>query len=131
MPHTKVLRALREGTQYQINENPSTIVVRRVTYAPDGAGGRRANAPVTLPPFVGRLVPSMASGRERYFVNDPGMEQWAGYALMCPHTANIEGSSSVTDTITLQGTTYEVLRVVVRGYKGQAYRKVAILQEVS
>ena len=127
----KVLNALREGTLHLINFNPSTIVVQRVEYAADGAGGRIPLGPAAQPPFVGRLQPIINNRQEDSLAEDAGVEQRATHALICPHSASIAASSEVQDAFTLQGVTYEVQRVVIRNYKGQPYKVTAALQVVS
>ncbi len=127
-----MVEGLRAATQIIINLNPVTITINRVTHVSDGAGGMAPEAPVALAPFTGRISPSMSSGREAYLQTEAGVEQWAGWDLMCPHDADIQASTTVKDSFTaLMGRQFEVMRVVPRKIDGQVYRITALLREIS
>ena len=127
----RAVAALRQATQEIINLNPVDITINRVTYAPDGAGGQQALAPVALAPFTARLTPSLAGTREGLLRDEAGVEQWAGWDLMCPHGADIQASSTVKDSFTALGRDFEVVRVVPRKVNGDIYRITALLRELS
>jgi hypothetical protein len=127
------LAALREGTRAVINANPATIVIKRLTLVNDGMGGKVATpaTPVTLAGFTGRLVPSKARTDQGLMVKDSGAQMQTNWNLICPHTADVRHGSDVEDTFTLGGKHYKVQAVIPRAYKGQLYRLVCFLQEVT
>lgn len=122
------IEALRDVTARMIAENPVQVVVHRVEYLDDGAGGR-VKLESDLPAFAGRLVPSRsrAFGRQ----TEAGLAQLAPWVLLAPWDADLQSGSDVEDTFTVGSRCYRIIRVTRRAWQGEVYALHAELEEIS
>lgn len=122
------IEALRDATVRAIAENPIQVVIHRVEYQDDGAGGR-IKFEVDLPAFTGRLVPSRS--RSFGYQTEAGLVQLAPWVLLAPWDADLRAGSDVEDTFAAGGRRYRVVRVIPRAWRGEVYTLHAELEEVS
>lgn len=107
-----MLRLQRDRVRIVIRRNPVTVQLVRQTLVPDGAGGKRKGAPITLPPQTFRIYTDQAriTTEER---GETTIVDRAKLRLLAEYNADIADG----DTFVHDGIKYVVMNPVpVRAY---------------
>lgn len=122
-----LVKIRRKHTAWNINQNPSTIVIER-------KGSKRFSGKIekideTLEPQTVRLYASGSS--ENTIVETVGERQIDRYyRLLASWNADIQASTEVKDTFYLNGEKYEVKLVSDKSIHGQTVGKQALIERV-
>lgn len=122
-----LVKIRRKHTAWNINQNPSTIVIER-------KGSKRSSGKIekideTLEPQTVRLYASGSS--ENTLVETVGERQIDRYyRLLAPWDADIQASTEVKDTFYVDGEKYEVKLVSDKSIHGQKVGKQALIERV-
>ena len=90
-----LVRTMRENTRWNIQQNPTTIIIQR-TELPRSGGGR-SKIETTLDPITVRITVASTKMGDQYHVTDPGIVKADPYYLIAEHDADIRAGTDVTD----------------------------------
>lgn len=126
---SNLVKMRRKHTAWNINQNPSTIVINRKGKV--RANGKIQNIDTSLEPQIMRLYAAGRSSTERTLVETIGEHQIDRfYRILALWDADIQASTEVKDSFYLDGQKFEVKLVSDKSIHGQVVGKQVLVERV-